>query len=79
MSLVRIVGDFVADAGDDVASKAVFEAAMEKRIQGEGYKVADLMFEVFRCQADLVRLGAQVDQLVKEKPCKPKSAPKKKP
>lgn len=43
--------------------RAAFEAAMEERIRTKGYKMSDLMFEVFVCQRNMALLSAEVDHL----------------
>lgn len=51
MSLLKTVCDYCEQ--DENAERAAFEAAMIDRIQNEGYKVSDLMFEVYQCQKDI--------------------------
>lgn len=60
--MVDTFAEFVTK--DDSASRATFEAAMKKRIETEGYKMWDLMYEVYCCQASLRYLSEKVEKLV---------------
>lgn len=53
-SLIHIVGAFTDD--EEAAEKATFCKAMEERINKDGYKMSDLMFEVFVCQKQICAL-----------------------
>ena len=55
MSLLKIFDDF-NDKDNEAVERAAFEAAMIKRIDGEGYKMCDLMFEMYKLQRDVKML-----------------------
>lgn len=62
MSILQTVQDFLADG--DKSERAAFEAAMVKRIDsGEGFKMSDLIYEVYRCQAAIKLLSDKFDKL----------------
>lgn len=76
MSMLDIFSSFVAK--DDSACRAAFEAAMKTKIETEGYKMSDLMYEVFRCQSSVQALTLAVEQLAKAPASKQASKPKPK-
>jgi shikimate kinase len=63
MSLLQIFGEYCEE--DEAARKAVFEAAMVKRLAkgGEGYKMSDMLYELCDAEARLVVLEAQVEAI----------------
>lgn len=78
MKMLETYSDFVR-SGDE-GCKAAFVAAMTKRIQTDGYKMQDLMYEVFCCQCEIERLSsilACIKEEIVKKP-EPKSKPKSK-
>lgn len=50
----------------DAAKRAVFEAAMTERINTVGYKMTDLLWDVFQAQHDVSILSKAVDALCEE-------------
>ncbi len=48
---------------DDSAERAAFEAAMINKIENEGYKMSDLLYELFRCQKDIALLKEQMIEI----------------
>lgn len=74
MTMLDTFSDFVK-SGDE-GCKAAFVAAMTKRIQTEGYKMHDLMYEVFCCQSEIYKLRQMVEHLPAKVAHKPKPKPK---
>lgn len=77
MSLLTIMQDFTEK--DDSAEKAAFEKAMTERINKDGYKMADLMFEVYKCQRDLALVVVAVESIIEDCSDKPTTVSRKKP
>lgn len=62
MSLLDTFGNYLIDG--DKGRRAVFEAAMIKRIEsGEGYKMSDLLYEVCNLEANLEEAMNRLDKL----------------
>lgn len=73
MSLYNITAAYATK--DDQGERAIFEAAMEKRIVTEGYRMADLMYAVYQCEKKIEAL----EFVLAEKSCfKPKTKEKTK-
>jgi hypothetical protein len=71
MRMIDTFHDFVNEGEE--GTKAAFEASRRKRIENGGYKMSDLMYEVFCCQSDISMLMAFVAELSEKKPApKPK-------
>jgi hypothetical protein len=58
MSILDTFTEFTGK--DDLGLRAVFEASMTKRIQEKGYKMSDLLFELFQCQLDISSLKSSL-------------------
>ena len=78
VKLIDTFAEFVAK--DDLAQKAAFEAAMINRIETEGYKMCDMLYELFQCQCDISHLKGSINELFAlwEAEAKPFKVPKKK-
>ena len=63
MRLLEIFGEYCEQ--DDAARRAVFEAAMVKRLSqgGAGYKMSDMLYELCDAQARIVELENAFDAL----------------
>lgn len=61
MKLLDTFTDYVSE--DDKGQRAVFEAAMIQRLQNEGYKMVDLLYELFLCQVAISKLSGQIEAL----------------
>jgi hypothetical protein len=64
-SLIETMGDFCAKP--EIAERAAFEAAMVDRIAAEGYRFADLFWEIYLCQRMIASLQMRLEEL-QEKP-----------
>ena len=61
MNLNELVCTYKADLKGE---RAIFEAAMCEKIESpEGYKMSDLMFDVYQCQRDINILNQQLSIL----------------
>ncbi len=66
MSLLEIVSEYCKDG--DTAEKAVFDVAMKDKIENQGgYKLSDMLYELFVCQKELHILSCKVESLTKAK------------
>lgn len=63
--MIETVKDYCED--NEQALRAQFEAAMIKRIDEKGYKMSDLMFEVFCCQQAIWNIQDRLDELESKK------------
>jgi hypothetical protein len=62
MSLTEMFTQFVDTP--EVARRAVFEAAMIKRLEsGQGYKMSEMMFDLFECQRRLDNAEDEIDRM----------------
>lgn len=64
MKMIDTFEEYISD--ECKAQRALFESAMEKRIQTQGYKMSDLMYEVFCCQNAFANLKEQFENLKRE-------------
>lgn len=71
MSILETVDKFYCEDEGEQAIRAAFEAAMKKRIEEEGFKMSDLLYEVYRLQVDVRALKETVFHSQK-KPAKKK-------
>jgi hypothetical protein len=69
--MAQTVRDFEQD---HLADKAVFEAAMIKRIETEGYKMSDMLYELYLCQRAISQLKYEIEEI---KNCKNSKSCKK--
>ena len=53
MSMLETVENYFNDEDGREAERAVFEAAMTKRIETQGYTLRELMFEIYKLQLDV--------------------------
>lgn len=65
MTLLGMFVDFSEEEEDSV-QRTVFEAAIKKRMDEAGYSMADLLYEVFKCEA---AIGNLQKQIIEMKPC----------
>lgn len=65
MSLLKIFDTFTEE--QDKGKRAAFEAAMHEKITTSGYKMSELLYELFLAQEDIQYLKEQVTLLHKEK------------
>ena len=63
MSLLNILNEFEKD--EEAPLRAVFEASMLKRIEEKGYKMSDLVFDVFRAQQACAAILRKHEELEK--------------
>jgi hypothetical protein len=68
MKLLDTFQSFVTE--DDKAQRAAFEAAMIQRIQKEGYKFSDMLYELFLCQVAVANLSEEITKLKAPKKAK---------
>ena len=61
MSLFTTVNEY-CDKSDE-AGKAVFFAAMTKRIKEQGFTMQDLFYEVYTCQCEIHCLKATLEAI----------------
>lgn len=61
-SLVEIVKEFT-ESKESNASKAVFEAAMEKHVASNGLKVADLCWNIYECEVAILKLASWIGEI----------------
>lgn len=61
MSLLGMMIDYTQK--DEQAEKATFEAAMTQRIETQGYRMADVMWELYKCQKDINTLAHALEAL----------------
>lgn len=65
MSILGMVEKFLADG--EKGERAAFEAAMIERINTEGFKMSELIFEIYRCQSAIKLLNEKVEKLTKKR------------
>lgn len=61
MKLIDTFTEFTAKG--DLGMRSLFEAAMTKRVKEEGYKMSDLLYELFQCQLEISSLRQATDHL----------------
>lgn len=60
MRMIETVSEYITVPCE--AERAVFEAAMIKRIDSEkGYNMRDLLFEVYQCQTAIAQIQKQLE------------------
>lgn len=70
MDLLSTFAEYAID--NDMGERAVFDAAMEKRIQKEGYRISDMCFDIYKAQRDIAILERELQALRDQLEAKPK-------